>query len=56
MQKLDHPNTVKLIKSVDTHKYLHLVMEYVGGHSLNHYMKRRKAKRIEEGPARKIFR
>jgi MAP/microtubule affinity-regulating kinase len=56
MQKLDHANTVSLVTTIDATRHLHLIMEYVSGNSLHHYIKRRKNRRIDEPSARRIFR
>ena len=55
LEKLNHPNVIKLIKTVETGRSLNLVMEYVSGCSLMAYLKKRQKKRLEEFEARKIF-
>ena len=39
MSKLEHPNIVKLHESIDTIKYVYLVMEYARGESLHSNLK-----------------
>lgn len=39
LSKLDHPNIVKLHESIDTPKYVYLVMEYARGESLHSHLK-----------------
>lgn len=39
LSKLDHPNIVKLHESIDTAKYVYLVMEYATGESLHTHLK-----------------
>lgn len=55
LEKLEHPNIVKLFKTIETKKTLNLVMEYVNGCSLMSYLKKRPKKRLEESEARRIF-
>jgi MAP/microtubule affinity-regulating kinase len=39
LSRINHPNVVKLYESIDTPKYVYLVMEYVVGESLHSYLK-----------------
>jgi len=39
MEKMRHQHIVELYEIIDTHKYVILVMEYVGGGSLHGYLK-----------------
>ena len=55
MEKMKHPNIVKLYEIIDTSKYVILVMEYVGGGSLHGYLKARSNRRLDEPEAKRIF-
>jgi serine/threonine protein kinase len=39
LSKLEHPNIIKLHESIDTVKYVYLVMEYARGESLHAHLK-----------------
>ena len=39
MQKMKHPNIAELSESIDTTKYVFLIMEYIGGGSLHGLIK-----------------
>lgn len=56
LNKLNHKHVVKLYKVIDNPKQLHLVLEYVPGYSLNHYLKLRPDRKLDELEAKKIFR
>ena len=56
LTRLNHPNIVKLYKTVENNKSLNLIMEYVNGCSLMAYLKQKPNKRLEESEARSIFR
>lgn len=45
---------MQLFEIIDTHKYVILVMEYVGGGSLHGYLKKRPNRRLEENDAKRI--
>jgi len=36
---LSHPNIVKILDVVETNNHLNIIMEYLDGISLNHYLK-----------------
>jgi serine/threonine protein kinase len=55
MEKMKHPNIVKLYEIIDTTKYVILVMEYVGGGSLHGYLKARSNRRLDEKEAKRVF-
>jgi serine/threonine protein kinase len=55
LTKLDHPNIVRLFKTVENQKSLNLVLEYVSGCSLMTFLKKKHGKRVDEAEARKIF-
>jgi serine/threonine protein kinase len=56
LKKLDHPNIVKLLETVDGKKHFHLVLEFVKGQSLYNYIKTRPAGILEEMEAKRLFR
>ena len=55
LEKLNHANVIRLIKTVETNRNLNLVMEYVSGCSLMAHLKKRPKKRLEEFEAKRIF-
>jgi len=55
LQSLDHPNIIKLYKTIDTVTQLHLVTEFIGTQSLHSYIKPKPSRRLPEAEARKIF-
>jgi serine/threonine protein kinase len=56
LAKLDHPNIVKLVKTVENQNSLNLVLEYIPGSSLMSYLKQRPKKRMDEAEAKSVFR
>lgn len=54
MEKMRHQHIVQLYEIIDTHKYVILVMEYVGGGSLHGYIKSKPKRRLEENDAKRI--
>ena len=56
MEKMKHPNIIRLYEVIDTSKYVILVMEYVGGGSLHGYLKSKPNRRLDEDDAKRIFR
>ena len=55
MEKMKHPNIIRLYETIDTDDYVILVMEYVGGGSLHGYLKARANRRLDEDEARRVF-
>lgn len=55
LTKLNHPNIIKLYKTVENQKSLNLILEYVSGCSLMSYVKKRHNKKLDESEARRIF-
>ena len=55
LQKMNHPNIVKIFEAFETDENVYLVMEYVGGGSLHTYIRDKQAKRLEEEDAKRIF-
>jgi tRNA A-37 threonylcarbamoyl transferase component Bud32 len=55
LQKLDHPNIVKMHEFIETEDFLYLVLELISGCALNEYVKRRADRRLAENEAGRIF-
>lgn len=55
MQKLSHPNIVKLFEVIDNPKNVCLIMEYASG-SLRQYLRTRATRRLDELESKQIFR
>ena len=55
LQKMNHPNIVKIYEAFETDDNVYLVMEYVGGGSLHSYLREKSDRRLEEDDARIIF-
>lgn len=55
LQKMNHPNIIKLYDAFETDHHVYLVMEYVSGGSLHSYLKEKPNRRLEEEDAKKIF-
>ena len=55
MHRLQHPNIVRLYESMDTAKYVYLVMEYAEGESLHAYLKKQPHRRLPEDECRRII-
>jgi MAP/microtubule affinity-regulating kinase len=55
MEKMKHPNIIRLYEVIDTSKYVILVMEYVGGGSLHGYLKSMPNRRLDEPEAKRVF-
>lgn len=55
LSKLDHPNIIKLHESIDTPKYVYLVMEYAQGESLHAHLKSAPNRQFPEEKAKRII-
>ena len=55
LQKMNHPNIVKLIEAFETDSHVYLVMENVSGGSLHSYLKKTINKQLDEEEARRII-
>ena len=53
--RLEHPNIVKLIQTIETSKQIHLVLEYVQGLPIGGLIKQRPDRRLEESEAKHLF-
>jgi len=52
---MKHPNIARLYETIDTEKYVILVMEYVGGGSLHSYLKSKAERRLDEQEVKRVF-
>ena len=55
LRRLDHPNIIKLHESIDTAKYVYLVMEYANGESLHTHLKAQTYRQFREEKAKRII-
>jgi serine/threonine protein kinase len=53
MKKIKHTNVIRLLEVFESNKHLLMVMEYVGGGDLLHFIKSRG--RMDENDARYLF-
>jgi len=53
--RLEHPNIVRLMQTVETGKQIHLVLEYVQGVPIGGLMKQRPDRRLDESEAKPLF-
>ena len=56
MQRIDHPNIVKILDVIETNNHVNIIMEYISGISLASFLKAQPGGRIAEKDAKKIFR
>lgn len=56
LQMLSHPNIVKILDVVETNNHLNIIMEYLDGISLNHYLKNQPNHRAPENHCKTIIR
>jgi len=55
MERLRHPNIVIFHEALDTSKQIYLVMDFVGGGSMHHFLKKRPGRRLEDQVAKRLF-
>ena len=55
MERMDHPNIVKLYEVIETRKQVFLIMEFVGNGSLHSYLKAQPYRRLPEEEARRVY-
>jgi len=55
MERMRHPNIVNFHEALDTPKQIFLVMDFLGGGSLHHYLKKRPGRRLEDHQAKRLF-
>ena len=53
MERMNHPNIIRMLETLESPKRIHIVMEHAGGGNLCQYVKARK--RLGEADARAIF-
>lgn len=46
MEKLNHPNIIKLYEAIDTSRQVLIIMEYIGGTSLHGHLKSKPNRRL----------
>lgn len=55
MERMRHPNIVVFYDSLDTQKQIYIIMEFVGGGSLHHFLKKRPGRRLDDQCAKRTF-
>jgi len=55
MERMRHPNIVKFHEALDTSKQIYLIMDYLSGGSLHHFLKKRPGRRVDDHAARQLF-
>jgi len=55
MERMRHPNIVVFHDALDTAKQIYIIMEFVGGGSMHHYLKKRPGRRLEDHVAKRLF-
>jgi MAP/microtubule affinity-regulating kinase len=56
LQKLQHPNIIRLHETLESSKQIYIVMEYVGKLSLQDYLKTTTLRRLQEPAGKSLFR
>jgi serine/threonine protein kinase len=55
MERLRHPNIVIFHDALDTPKQIHIIMDFVGGGSLHHFLKKRPGRRLDDQVAKRLI-
>jgi serine/threonine protein kinase len=55
MEKMNHPNIVKLYETIETRNHVVLIMEYAEAGSLHGFLKAKPNRRCDEEEARKFM-
>jgi len=55
MERMRHPNIVNFHEALDTPKQIFLIMDFLGGGSLHHFLKRRPGRRLDDHSAKRLF-
>ena len=56
LKKMSNPYIIKVYETLETNKYIAIVMEYVKGYNLSTYLKRKNSGKLTEDEAKVIFR
>lgn len=54
MERMRHPNIVVFHDALDTPKQIHIIMDFVGGGSLHHFLKKRPGRRLDDAMAKRL--
>lgn len=55
LQKLEHPHIIRLHETLESSRQIHIVMEYVGSHSLHSYLRKKTLRRLPEPTVKRLF-
>lgn len=55
MERLRHPNIVIFHDALDTPKQIYIIMDFVGGGSLHHFLKKRPGRRLDDQLAKRLI-
>lgn len=55
MERMKHPNVVVFHDALDTPKQIYIIMDFMSGGSLHHFLKRRPGRRLEDQVAKRLF-
>jgi len=55
MERMKHPNIVSFHDAVDTSKQICIIMEFVSGGSLHHFLKKQPGRRLDDQVAKRIL-
>jgi len=55
MERMRHPNIVMFHDAVETLKQIYIIMDFVGGGSLHHFLKKRPGRRLDDQLAKRLF-
>lgn len=55
MERMRHPNIVVFHDALDTPKQIYIIMDFVGGGSLHHFLKKRPHRRLDDQLAKRLI-